>query len=606
MGLAERWMAVDAVDRAEAVASARQRAGVPDLTDREVWGSRDPAAVKAILAEADADRAEPWPHTLLSDYARFWRDGARTPYETPAGELRRRTATAVVAAALTADQAYVDQAADGLLLLCEQTTWSWAAHESFATERHEVLGDPDQPYLDLGAAETAEILAWADLVLGPALDDRVPGLRRRLRREVRRRIIEPFRIDRRWHWLGLTGHLSNWNPWIHGHVLAAALFLEDDPEVQLDVADLVIDGLDRYLASLPADGGCDEGYAYWWNGPARLAQALDLLDRITDGAFAPWTCTPLGELACYPQRMALGNGWYVNVADGSARPNPNQPWHILHRWGRHHDDPEALAQAAAHRDLPIAPVAGLGRALLGFTDDAWWAAPKADLPLPRSTYLADLQVLVVRETAGSSRGLTLAIKGGHNNENHNHNDVGSFIAALDGTPVLIDLGQPTYTALSFSDRRYEHWVVRSDWHNVPVLNGQDQSPGTRYRATEVAATDDSLSLDLAHAYPDASRYRRVASLESGAITIADEWDGTAEQHFVIAGTPVAHEPGRLRIETLAGGQVDLTWTGGVGRLEEQAVDDDLLEGVWGPRVHRLVIPMDGTSFELRMSELSPS
>ena len=195
MGLAERWTAVGAEGRAEAVASVRERAGVPDLTAREVWGTRDPAAVKAILAEADADRARPWPQTLLSDYARFWRDGARTPYETPAGELRRRTSTAVVAAALTGDQTYVDEAADGLLLLCEQTTWCWAAHESFATERHEVLGDPDRPYLDLGAAETAEILAWADLVLGPALDDRVPGLRRRLRARgsASRRPAVPYR-----------------------------------------------------------------------------------------------------------------------------------------------------------------------------------------------------------------------------------------------------------------------------------------------------------------------------------------------------------------------------------------------------------------------------
>ena len=601
MGLAERWMAVGVEGRAEAVASARERAGVPDLTAREMWGTRDPAAAKAILAEADADRARPWPQTLLSDYARFWRDGARTPYETPAGELRRRTSTAVVAAALTADQAYVDQAADGLLLLCEQTTWCWAAHESFATERHEVLGDPDQPYLDLGAAETAEILAWADLVLGPALDDRVPGLRRRLRAEVSRRVIQPFRIDRRWHWLGLTGHLSNWNPWVHGHVLAATLFLEDDPEVRLEVADLVVDGLDRYLNSLPADGGCDEGYAYWWNGPARLAQALDLLDTITNGAFAPWSCTPLAELARYPQRMALGHGWYVNVADGSARPDPNQPWHLLHRWGRHHDDAGVMAQAAAHRDQPIAPVTGLGRALIGFTDDAWWASAKADLPLPRSTYLAELQVLVVRETAGTSNGLTLAIKGGHNNENHNHNDVGSFIAALDGTPVLIDLGQPTYTALSFSDRRYEHWVVRSDWHNVPSIDGQEQLPGAQYRATEVEAQENSLALDLSHAYPKGSRYRRVASLEAGAIRIADEWDGSAEQHFVIAGTPLDHEPGRLRIQTLTGGHVQLRWDAGAARLERRAVEDQLLEGVWGSIVHRLVITPDRNSFELTVA-----
>jgi hypothetical protein len=550
--------------------------------------------VEAILAEAEADRAQPWPHTLLSDYTRYWRDGVRTAYEGPAGELRRRTSTAVLAATLTADQAYVDEAADGLMLLCEQTTWCWAAHESFATARQEVLGDPDEPYLDLGAAETAEILAWADLVLGPALDERVPGLRRRMRREVGRRVIQPFLTDRRWHWLGLDGHLHNWNPWIHGHVLAAALLLEDH---QLEVAELVVDGLDRYLAALPADGGCDEGYAYWWNGPARLAQALDLLDRVTEGAFAPWTCAPLAELARYPQRMALGNGWYVNVGDGPARPDPNQPWHVLHRWGRHHQDPEVMAQAAAHRDQPIAPAAGLGRALLGLADDAWWNAAKADLPLPKSTWLPDVQLFVSR----NDHGLALAIKGGHNDENHNHNDVGSFIAALDSTPVLIDLGQPTYTALSFSDRRYEQWVVQSGWHNVPVIDGGEQLPGPQYRATEVVVRENSLALELSQAYPDAPSYRRVATLDD-AITIADEWEGehVVEQHFVIAGTPIGHNAGHLLIETLGGGRAELTWDAelGSGRLEERAVEDALLEGVWGPTVHRLTIGCDRNSFHL--------
>jgi hypothetical protein len=589
VGLKERWAAVGAEGRQQAVAAARDRAGVPDLGRREVWDRRDPAAVEAILAEAAADRGKPWPRTLLSDYARYWRDGVRTAYEDPAGEVRRRTRAAVLAAVLT--QGSVDEAADGLLLLCEQTTWCWAAHESFATARNEVLGDPDEPCLDLGAAETAEILAWADLVLGPALDERVPGLRRRMRREVRQRVIQPFLTDRRWHWLGLDGHLHNWNPWIHGHVLAAALFLEHDP---LEVTDLVVDGLDRYLKAMPADGGCDEGYAYWWNGPARLAEALELLDRITEGAFAPWSCTPLSELARYPQRMALGDGWYVNVGDGPARPDPNQPWHVLHRWGRRHEDPDVMAQAAAHRDQPIAPAAGLGRALTGLTDDIWWNAGKAELPLPKSTWLPDVQLFVARDN-----GLVLAIKGGHNDENHNHNDIGSFIVALDSTPVLIDLGQPTYTALSFSDRRYEQWVVQSGWHNVPVIDGHEQQPGAQFRATELAVRENSLSLQLSHAYPHAPDYRRTATLED-VITVADEWEGDhqVEQHFVIAGTPLSLDPHQLVVQTLAGAEAWISWDAGTGRLEKRAVDDPLLERVWGPLVHRLIIDSEGNSFRL--------
>jgi hypothetical protein len=588
-------MAMGVGEREHAVVAARSRVGVPELTRREVWGRRDPGAVRAILADAEGDRGQPWPRTLLSDYARYWRDGVRTAYENPAGEVRRRTSTAVLAAALTADQAYVDEAADGLMLLCEQTTWCWAAHESFATARGEVVGDPDEPYLDLGAAETAEILAWADLVLGPVLDERVPGLRRRMRREVRQRIIQPFLADRRWHWLGLDGRLHNWNPWIHGHVLAVALFLEDDAQVQLEVTDLVVDGLSRYLDALPDDGGCDEGYAYWWNGPARLAVALDVLDRVTDGAFDPWSCTPLAELARYPQRVALGNGWYVNVADGSARPDPNQPWHVLHRWGRRHRDAEVMAQAAAHRDLPIAPAAGLGRAVLGLIDDDWWAADQAELPLPKSTWLPDVQLFVAR-----GAGLTLAIKGGHNDENHNHNDVGSFIAAVDSTPVLIDLGQPTYTALSFSDRRYEHWVVQSAWHNVPLINGHEQLHGPQYKASDLVVRENSLSLELSQAYPGASRYRRVATLADDAITIADEWEGSATQHFIIAGTPTLQGPRDLVIETLSGGRAHLTWNEGTAHLEQRPVNDPLLEATWGPTIHRLTIPCPTTSFRLTL------
>ncbi|MFK4089556.1 heparinase II/III family protein [Kribbella sp. NPDC020789] len=593
MSIARRWQALSPETRRAAVDSARDRVGVPDLRDRETWNTRTPSARAAIVARADAQRGTPWPHTLLSDYARYWRDGVRTAYEDGVRDLLRRTSTAVLAAVLTADEQYVDEVADGLQLLCEQTTWCWAAHESFATARGEVVADPSTPYLDLGAAETVEVVAWADLVLGPALDARVPGLRRRLRVEAAQRVLRPFVEDRRWHWLGLDGHLHNWNPWIHGHVLVAALFLETDPVRRAHVVDLVVDGLDRYLGALPADGGCDEGYAYWWNGPARLASALEILDRITLGAFDPWQCAPLEEVACYPQRMALGDGWFVNVGDGPARPSPEQPWDVLHRWGRRTGDQSVMNQAVAGRNESAA-VIGLGRALVALTDDEWWRAPSAQLPLPQSSWLPDVQVLVIRQQGGSAAGWTLAIKGGHNDENHNHNDVGSFVAALDATPVLIDLGQPTYTAISFSDRRYEQWVVRSEWHNVPVVDGNEQQPGRQWRATDFAVREDTAELDLAEAYPGGG-LRRTATLNRGAesLQIVDSWaDGTEiAEHFVIAGRPVLHQAGRLVVETLSGGSAVLAWDAdlGTGKLETRAVDDDLLEQVWGPTVHRLII-----------------
>jgi len=195
----QRWQSLSDEVRRSAVGAAAARLGVPDISERAAWEALDHEAVAALLREAEKDRAQPWPHTLLSDYARYWRDGVRVAYEEPVGELRRRTAAAVAAAAVTGEESWVDHAADGLQLLCEQTSWCWAAHESFASARNEVVADPDDPYVDLGAAETVEVLAWADLVLGPALDDRVPGLRRRLRREARVRVFVPFLQRRDWH-----------------------------------------------------------------------------------------------------------------------------------------------------------------------------------------------------------------------------------------------------------------------------------------------------------------------------------------------------------------------------------------------------------------------
>ena len=76
----------------------------------------------------------------------------------------------------------------------------------------------------------------------------------------------------------------------------------------------------------------------------------------------------LRETVAFPHRMHLGGDWYVNLADGQARPDGDQPWHALHRAARRAGDADAEAHAAAHR-IPGAPAAsethGLGRLLRG-------------------------------------------------------------------------------------------------------------------------------------------------------------------------------------------------------------------------------------------------
>ena len=605
---------------------------VPPATDRGAWTSVDATTTHDIVRRADADLAEPWPIPLASDAARFHRagDGDRERWETPAFARQQRLSRAAFAAAVTGDERHLDAVADGVQLLCEQSSWCWPAHDDTFRVHGSVLATVDDPYLDLGAGEVVGQLAWIDHLLGDALDARYPGIRDRIRREARVRVIEPFLRRRDWHWLGLDGDVHNWNPWIHGNVLLAALQLLDAGDERDQVVRLVIEGLDRYVAVLPDDGAIDEGYGYWWNGACRALEALELLAEASGGVLDVAAEIPaLRETVAFPHRMHLGGAWYLNLADGQARPAGDQPWHALHRAARRVGDAEAEAHAAAHR-IPGSPAAseahGLGRLLRGATDPTWVAAPRTSSPLPREVWLGSTEVLVARERRGASDGLTLAIKGGHNGEHHNHNDVGSIVVASDGVPVIVDAGRPTYTAATFGPDRYTIWTMQSSWHNVPEIHGVAQRAGDAYRAeaTEVALDADAATFttDIAGAYPDAGvrSWRRDAALVRGTgaarVVVSDAWildphagpaDGAVLLHLLVAGT-IEHAADGIRVKPLEGARaVRIRWPQDVTvTATVRDLDDPLLSRVWGPRLTRLSLDVTGRTDAQVTVELEPT
>ncbi|HEY8720350.1 heparinase II/III family protein [Pengzhenrongella sp.] len=664
--LAARWGASalpDALEDARGLGSSSVR----PATDRAFWAGLDPSALGAIAGRARAELATPWPQPLASHYARYFRDGNRTDYEARVGARQERLTRAVLVAAWTGEQRWVDEVADGVVLLCEQSSWCWAAHDDTFARHGCVTPTLDDPYLDLGAGEVAGQLAWVDHVLGAALDARAPGVRQRMRAETRRRVLEPFATRRDWHWLGLDGDVHNWNPWIHGNVLVAALAFLDSRE-RADVVALVIAGLDRYLASLPPDGGIDEGYSYWWNGAGRALEAFDLLARATSGELDASAVPVLRETARFPHRMQLGGSWYLNVGDGSARASADQAWHVLHRWGALLGDQDVVGHAASHRAAgggsAVSERAGLGRALAALADADWRAAAPTAPPLVERVWLPDVQVALVRERGGSCAGLTLAIKGGHNGEHHNHNDVGSVVVAIDGVPVVVDAGKPTYTAQTFGPDRYAIWTMQSSWHNVPEPRGTAQGVGRGFgaRSVSVDAGPDRVTtrLDLAGAYdlPELAHWWRDATLDRAAqvVTIAEEWELNREDaaasgggasnnaasnngassnaasnnaassndpapevaalptrlHYLLAGAVVATGPHEVTVHPSGGTRgARLCWAPGSASAEltVRPLDDPSLAEVWGDTLTRLELtvapgpdPLAGT-FQLTVQAL---
>lgn len=589
----------------------------PPATDRAVWaidgGTADGATLREQLRRATADLGTPWPTPLASTSARFHRDGDRSGHEELVFARQQRLTRAAVAAAATGDPRFLHEVADGVWLLCEQSSWCWPAHDDCHTRHGSVLPVVTDPYLDLGAGEVVAQLAWVDHLLGSELDAVYPGLRERVRHEAQVRVFGPFTARRDWHWLGLGGDVHNWNPWIHGNLLVAVLRLLDRPEQAAErarVVDLVITGLDRYLAELPSDGAIDEGYLYWWNGACRALEALEILAQATAGRLDATAALPtLRECVAFPHRMQLNSDWVLSLADSSARIDDAAPWDALYRAARRVGDAEAAAFAASRR-RPAQPVgderAGLGRLLRAVTDQAWVGARPATAPLPRQVWLESIELRILRQRAGSPAGLTLAVKGGHNDEHHNHNDIGEVIVASDGVPVLVDAGRPTYTAATFGPDRYRAWMMQSGWHNVPLVRQAMQSPGREFRATTAEPLPDGLTLDLAAAYPvhELTSWHRTARLTGSTVTVQDRWqlgpwEGAGPEPaslvcFLIAGD-LTVTPGRIDVRPLDGATpVSLEWSPDIPvRSTPRRLDDPMLSTVWGAQLTRIEFDVTG-------------
>ncbi|MBR7836931.1 heparinase II/III family protein [Actinospica durhamensis] len=592
---------------------------VPKAGDRSVWSAQalDTPTIRGLRERAAAERDKPWPIPMARGFARYVRDGDRAEYEEVVFTREHRLTRAAVMAAVTLDPIWIDEVADGVVLVCEQSTWCLPAHDD-CFERGAAVTDVTRPFLDLRAGDVAAQLAWIDHLLGEQLDERTPGIRERIRHEVDRRVLTPFATRRDWHWLR---DVHNWSAWIHGNVLVAGLVLVQDEQARANLVELVAEGLERYTASIPADGAIDEGFMYWWQGACRALEALDLLHHATGGALGAVTAGPLREVVAFPHRMHLGGDWYLNFADGAARlPAGELPWCALHQAARRVGDVEAQAHAAAHR-RDTAPVAreeqGLGRLSRALTDQEWVKAARAESPLPREVWLPSTQVMLARGEAGAARGLTLAVKGGHNGEHHNHNDVGGVVVALGGVPVLVDPGRPTYTAQTFGPDRYEIWTMQSSWHNVPEIRASAQAAGAQYKAREVTPylgdDEPGLALDIAAAYPrgDIVSWRRDARLDRRArnIRVTDAWnllpagdgtdgtDGThstralTRVHLMIAGTVEIGEGSALIHAIDGAGSVRLTWEPAHAQCTAtvRTLDDPWLRDVWGEQLTRLEV-----------------
>ncbi|MBP5532009.1 MAG: heparinase II/III family protein [Lentisphaeria bacterium] len=183
----------------------------------------------------------------------------------------------------------------------------------------------------------------------------------------------------------------------------------------------------------------------------------------------------------------------------------------------------------------------------------------------------------------------VAMKGGHNGESHNHNDVGQFVFGVGGRLAVADLGTATYTRETFGARRYENWIQNGFGHNPPVFDGVPQSPGREFRAGkfEVAGTPGNFTVtcDLTPAYPaelGLIRCERMLRFDGRRLTVTDSWRANRP---LSCSVRLFHE----------GDGANISCTGGKVATGKLPLEDSNLRSAWGDAVGETLISAPATA-----------
>jgi len=581
----------------------------PTINDRAAWQSLPADVRQAAISEGAAHAGKPWTELPATLYLEYRRNGNRSRFQAASFQRRYQLASLAIAECVEAKGRYLDDLANGIWAICEESFWGVPA----SYPSRDGLPDTTDPGVELFAAETSALLAWTDYLLGDRLDTVSSEIRRRLRREADRRILAPCLARDDFWWMGFHPHLiNNWTPWICSNWLATALLLESDAKRRVASVHKALRCLDHFLAVYHDDGGCEEGPSYWYRAGASLFDCLELLRSASSGAIDLCALPLVREIGRYIYRAHVAGPWFVNFADAPARPKFSGD--VVHRFGRAIGDQTMTAFGAWKNASGTTVGDGLGRLLPALFNISELRRSEGSPPLLRDVWLPGTQIMAARCAAGSSRGLFLAAQGGHNAESHNHNDVGNFVVFADGEPAIIDVGVETYTAKTFSPQRYEIWTMQSAYHNCPTIGGVMQAAGRQHAASEIAYRADGaaaeFSLNLANAYPAEAgirRWIRTLRLDRSAnrIEITDRYAlNQAPEHITLtlmtASRPVV-SAGSVVIE----GRARVLFDAGrlQPKIEEIPVHDAALRASWGDRIHRVQLVADRPPVEgaLRIS-----
>jgi len=559
----------------------------PTIEDREAWGAvaRSPA-FKDVVPRAEKLMAKPIPELTDELYLDFSRTGNRGRYQRVLWARHSRMPQFVLAECIENRGRFLPAIETAIRAISSEKTWTYPAHDRDLRNFSGRVRD-----IDLAVANESWNLATADYWLADKLSGEV---RKLIRDQLEQRTFGPFeasvKTGKPRHWW-LT-HTNNWTAVCLAGVNGAALAVIDSPQRRAFYVAAAEKYVQNFLRGFPADGYCTEGVGYWNYGFGHYVMLAETIHQATGGKLDLLAGPRIEQIARFGTRMDILPGIYPAFADCSPGAQPDgQLMAFLSRrygFGLKEVEQRGLLLAAG----PSTRLFGLG--LFGFANSAT-AVPAAEgppPPKPLRDWFPDAGVLVCRPAPGAKPGFGAALKGGHNDEHHNHNDVGSYLIALGRQTPLVDPGAEVYTARTFSSKRYVSNVINSFGHPVPRVAGRLQRTG-RSAAGKVLNTEftdraDTLVLDISAAYDVKPLKKLVRTFvfsrqDRGGLTVIDEVELDGPQSFGTALITFSKwkrlSPNRLLVgEGAAAVQVEISAEGGAFEIQSEQIKEDLHGG----------------------------
>lgn len=570
----------------------------PAYTNRTGWDKLTGELKEKIIKGGESCLTYTWKVVTASDYLEYERSGSRTAMENPFGSNNKAMSYLVFAELAEGKGRFINQIVNGVWYSCDMSSWVLSAHLP-VQKSGRTLPDFNEQIIDLTSAELGSFYAWVYYFFHDEFDKINPVISARLKLTIQQRILQPYmeRSDYWWQALSKPGVLvNNWNPWCNFNVLTCYLLMEDDSDKLSTAIYKTMQSVDEFINYVKEDGACEEGPSYWGHAAGKLYDYLQMLSNATNGKISLFDEPMIKDMGEYISRSYVGNDWVVNFADASAKASGNAG--IIFRYGKAVKSDE-MKQFAAYlvkktkgknefsdtRDFfrtieNIVTYDELNNTIPSLTSHPYTWYPKTEF-----CYMQNRQ------------GFFIAAKAGFNNESHNHNDVGTFSLYADTIPFFIDAGVGTYTRQTFSSERYTIWTMQSNYHNLPVINGESQQFGAEYKARDVKFDPNKklFSMDIAGAYADTSdaqNWIRSYTLKEDALIVDDVFMLKNMRvnnviNFLTWAEPDISKNGVVLLQK-SGTILQLKYDSGIFDIKKETIPqtDKRLTAVWGDNLYR--------------------